>query len=452
MVAAPASHCRQRSSGVIVRHLFRLSIPVVAVALLAAACTPTPTLDTRAPSTQMVERGATAPRRLDTADLAAIRARLRALVDERQVAGMVTLIQQRGRVVEFDAYGLADVERATPMRRDAIMAIASMTKPVTGVAMMLLYEQGLWSLDDPVTKFIPEFAGLQVMREDGTLEPMRRPPTMRELMSHTAGFSYGFFGKTTVDRLYFDAKLIDPQSSLAELIAKLAKLPLKHQPGTRWEYSIAVDIQGYLVEKLSGMPYDVFVRERVLLPLGMKDTGFSVTEAARSRLAFEHAAGPGGGLVPKLPQGGRDAVGATAPRLPSPGGALYSTAADYARFAQMLLNGGRLGKVRLLKPETVALMHTSALPDGVFAGGPASRTQFGLDFAIAPQPVPGGEPWPAGTYYWSGIWGTYFWIDPVHELVVVGMLQRAWAPGEGLQETLIARNAARAVIYDELRD
>lgn len=431
-----------------------LVLPFVAAALLASACARTPAVTSAALPGQSVPRHAatTAPRGLDAADLAAIRARMRALVDAREVAGIVTLIQQRGRVLEFDAYGLADAGRRTPMRRDSVMAIASMTKPVTGVAMMLLYEQGLWSLDDPITKFIPEFAGLQVMGADGTLQPTRRAPTMRELMSHTAGFSYGFFGNSPVDRLYFDAHLIDPQSSLQELIDKLARLPLEHQPGTRWEYSIAVDIQGYLVEKLSGVPYTEFVRERILEPLGMKDTGFAVTGAARARLAFEHARGPDGRLVPKLPEGGRDAVAARVPSLPSPGGALYSTAADYARFAQMLLNGGRLGSMRLLKPDTVALMHTNALPAGVFAGGPGSRTEFGLDFAIAPDSAPGGEPWPAGTYYWSGIWGTYFWIDPLNELVVVGMLQRAWTPGEGLQETLIARNAARQVIYDELRD
>jgi len=434
------------------RHRLWIGIPVIAAALLAAACVRTPALDTRPPSTQAVLHSTPAVRRLDAADLAAIRARMHALVDDHEVAGLVTLIQQHGRLVDLDAYGLADAERGTPMRRDSVMAIASMTKPVTGVAMMLLYEQGLWSLDDPVTKFIPEFANLQVMREDGTLEPMRRAPTMRELMSHSAGFTYGFFGNSAIERLYFDAGLVDPQNSLAELITRLTRLPLKHQPGTRWEYSIAVDVQGYIVEKLSGRPYAQFVRERILEPLGMKDSGFAVTGAARSRLAFEHARGPDGRPVPKLPQGGRDTVAARATRLTSPGGALYSTAADYARFAQMLLNGGRLGNVRLLKPETVALMHTNALPEGVYAGGPSSRTGFGLDFAIAMDPAANGEPWPAGTYYWSGIWGTYFWIDPVSDLVVVGMLQRAWVPGESLRSTLIARDAARAVIYDELKD
>jgi len=435
-----------------VRHHFRLGIPLVAAAMLAAACARTPTHDAGAAAAPVVQRPSTATRRLDTADLAAIRAHLHTLVDARQVAGLVTLIQQHGRVVDLDAYGLADAERGTPMRRDSVMAIASMTKPVTGVAMMLLYEQGLWALDDPVTKFIPEFANLQVMREDGTLEPMRRAPTMRELMNHSAGFTYGFFGNSAIERLYFEAGLVDPQNSLAELITRVTRLPLKHQPGTRWEYSIAVDIQGYIVEKLAGRPYAQFVRERILEPLGMKDSGFAVTGAARSRLAFEHARGADGRLVPKLPEGGRDAVAAAPTRLTSPGGALYSTAADYARFAQMLLNGGRLGNVRLLKPETVALMHTNALPEGVYAGGPSSRTGFGLDFAIAMDPAANGEPWPAGTYYWSGIWGTYFWIDPVNDLVVVGMLQRAWVPGESLRSTLIARDAARAVIYDELKD
>ena len=224
---------------------YRHRLALLAVSLLATACAPTPVATAPGRAAVAASPASAAGRpRLDAADLAAIRARMHALVDDGRVAGLVTLIQQHGRVVDLDAHGLADTERGTPMRPDSVVAIASMTKPVTGVAMMMLYEQGLWSLDDPVTKFIPEFADLEVMREDGTLEPARRAPTMRELMSHSAGFTYGFFGSTPVDRLYFDARLIDPDSSLAELIGKLTRLPLKHQPGTRFEYSIAVDIQG----------------------------------------------------------------------------------------------------------------------------------------------------------------------------------------------------------------
>ena len=316
--------------------------------------------------------------------------------------------------------------------------------------MMMLYEQGLWSLDDPIAKYIPEFKDLEVMDADGRRVPPGHAPTMRELMSHNAGFTYGLFGTSPVDKLYQQVLPTDPNSTLTAMIGKLARLPLKHQPGTTWEYSVSVDIQGYLVEKLSGMPYDVFLREKIFKPLRMKDTDFAVYGAARERLAFQHAAGSDGKLAPVLPAGGRDAVARSVPSLPSPGGALFSTAADYARFAQMVQNGGVLDGVRLLKPQTVALMHRNALPDGVFVGMPGSRTGFGLDFAIAPDPAVSGEPWPAGTYYWSGIFGTYFWIDPVNDMIVVGMVQRAWLPGSDVRSTLLARDVGGKAIYQAL--
>ena len=389
-------------------------------------------------------------RALGRADLSAIHSQLHAMVDAGQFAGMVTLIQQHGRLVDLDAYGKADTASGAPMRPDAVMAIASMTKPVTGVAMMLLYEQGRWALDDPIAKYIPEFAGLEVMDADGRLVLPRHAPTMRELMSHSAGFTYGFFGNSPVDQLYQQAQPIDANGSLTAMAGKLARLPLKHQPGSTWEYSVSVDVQGYIIEKLSGMPYDAFVREKVLRPLKMRDTDFAVFGPARARLAFQHAPGADGKLAPVLPEGGREAFASRIPGLPSPGGALYSTARDYARFAQMLLNGGELDGVRLLRPETVALMHRNALPDGVFVGAPGSRTTFGLDFAIAPDPSLSHEPWPAGTYYWSGIFGTYFWIDPVNDLIVVGMVQRAWLPNSDVRATLAARDAAGRAIYDAL--
>ncbi len=419
-------------------------LPLVISAALAAGCAKQPSA---APAA-----AAAAPPGISATDIAAIRIQMHALVDNKEAAGIVTLIIKDGKTVDQDAYGLADTERGTAMRVDTVGAIASMTKPVTGVAMMMLYEQGLWALDDPITKFIPEFANLKVMDDSGKLVAPVHTPTMRELMSHSAGFTYGVFDTKPVDLLYQKTNPIDPNGSLDRMIGKLARLPLKNQPGSKWEYSVSVDIQGYILQKLSGMPYDVFVREKVLKPLQMRDTDFLVVGPARERLAFAHAPDASGTLQPALPAGGRDAVAKTVPGLPSPGGSLYSTVGDYARFAQMVQNGGELDGVRLLRPETVALMHTNALPENVFVGFAGPKTGFGLDFAVAGAPADTGEPWPAGTYYWSGIFGSYFWIDPVNNLIVVGLIQRQWVPGTDAAGSLVARNAAGKAVYNALKD
>jgi CubicO group peptidase (beta-lactamase class C family) len=379
-----------------------------------------------------------------------IRRQTHAVVDRKEAAGIVTLVLQDGKPVVRDAYGYADAELKKPMRVDSVMAVASMTKPITGVAMMMLYEQGKWSLDDPVSKFVPQLANLKVMDANGRLVPPDHPQTMRQLMSHSAGFTYGVFADTPVDRIVRAAALTDPDSSLTGMIGKLSQLPLKHQPGSAWEYSVSVDVQGYIVEKLSGMPYAVFVREKILKPLKMKDTDFAVFGAARERLALPHAPDKSGNLMPYLPAGGRDAVAREVPRLPSPGGAMYSTALDYARFCQMIVNGGQLDGVRLLKPATVRLMHQNALQPGVTVNLAGPGTTFGLDFAIAGEPATTLEPWPAGTFYWSGIYGTYFWIDPVNHLIVVGMIQRPWLPGTDASGSLVARNAGGKAIYSAL--
>jgi CubicO group peptidase (beta-lactamase class C family) len=387
---------------------------------------------------------------LTPADVANINRKMHALVDSNQAAGVVTLIVQDGKRMDLDAYGSADTAEHKPMRTDSIGAFASMTKPLTGVAMMMLYEQGKWSLDDPVTKYVPEFKNLKVMDESGHLVPLKHPQTMRELMSHSAGFTYGVFADTPVDTLVRAAQLTDPNSSLPGMIGKLSQLPLKHQPGSAWEYSVSVDVQGYIVEVLSGMPYAKFVQEKILKPLKMRDSGFAVMGKARERLALTHAPDSSGKLVPTLPEGGRDAVAKAVPRLPSPGGSLYSSVTDYARFCQFIVNGGELDGVRLLKPATVRLMHQNALEPGVFVSLAGPGTTFGLDFAIAGDPSSTKEPWPAGTYYWSGIYGTYFWIDPVNHLVAVGLIQRTWVPGTDAAGSLIARNTAGAAIYTAL--
>jgi CubicO group peptidase (beta-lactamase class C family) len=387
---------------------------------------------------------------LTAADVASINGKMHALVDDHEAAGVVTLIVQNGHRVDRDAYGYADTQLRKPMSPAAVGAVASMTKPITGVAMMMLYEQGKWSLDDPVARYVPQFKNLKVMDASGHLVPMEHPQTMRELMSHSAGFTYGVFADTAIDRTIRAANLTDPHSSLVGMIGKLSQLPLKHQPGSAWEYSVSVDVQGYIIEVLSGMPYARFVQDRILKPLKMKDSGFAVIGKARDRLALVHTPDAAGHLVPALPPGGREAVAKEVPGLPSPGGALYSTVDDYARFCQMIVNGGELDGVRLLKPQTVRMMHTNALPPGVFVNMAGPGTTFGLDFAIAGDPASTHEPWPAGTYYWSGIYGSYFWIDPVNHLIVVGLIQRAWVAGTDPAGSLIARNTAGAAIYGAL--
>jgi CubicO group peptidase (beta-lactamase class C family) len=392
------------------------------------------------------------------ADVASIRKQMHALVDEKHAApGIVTLIFQGGKTVDADAYGLADVEKGTPMRVDSVMSIASMTKPVTGVAMMMLLDQGKWQLEDPIAKFIPEFRDLKVMDAGGKLVAPNHPPTMRELMSHTAGFTYGFFGDSAVDKLYVQANLLDPGSSLKAFIEKLARIPLKNQPGTTFEYSVSVDVQGYIVEKLSGMPYDVFVRDRILKPLKMNDTDFAVLGDARNRIAFGHNRDKSGKWAIALPPGGRDDVAKRVPGLPMPGGGLYSSAADYARFCQMVLNGGELDGVRLVKAETLKRMHQNLLTPGMrVAVGPTELpgTGFGLDFAVVENGMARGDPAPEGTFHWLGIYGTYFWIDPVNELFVIGMIQRDWTPvgGDPTYDPMFVRDQASKIVYAALED
>ena len=390
------------------------------------------------------------------AAIAAINKQMHGLVDDKHAApGIVTMIVQRGKTLDLDAYGFADAEKKTPMRADSVMAIASMTKPLTGAAMMILYEQGKWSLDDPVAKFVPAFKDLKVMGDDGKLVPPSHAPTMRELMSHSAGFTYGFFGNSEVDKLYQKANVLDANTSLETAVGKIARLPLKHQPGSKWEYSVSVDIQGYIIEKLSGQPYDAFVREHIVKPLKLKDTDFAVFGAARERMAFPHMPAKGGGWTVALPPNGRAEFAKKVPGLPSPGGGAYSTAQDYARFCQMLLNGGTIDGVRVLKPETVRLMHTNMLPKGLHVAilnNDLAGTGFGLDFAVVEDAARSHEPVPTGTFYWSGIYGTYFWIDPANDLVVVGMIQRAWSPtgADPTYDPVLVRNEAAKAIYAAL--
>ena len=372
---------------------------------------------------------------------------MKKMVDDGQLAGVVTLLNRHGKVVNFDAYGKKDIRNPAPLERDSIFRIYSMTKPVTGVAMMMLYEEGKWRLDDPVSRFIPDFRNLKVYageNPDGTakLEDARRSMTMRELMTHTAGLGYVISATNPVDRMYRQTGVLNPGKPLQNMIDGLAKMPLLAQPGTRWYYSIAVDVQGYLIEKFSGMSFGDFAQQRIFGPLGMKDTAFYVPAEKVSRLALVHVQDGSGKLLPPDDSRGDPTV---VPLGPSGGGGLFSTASDYARFCEMLLEGGQFNGVRLLAPRTVEMMRTNhVMPEPLKTM--RAGTGWGLDFSVVMDAAEAGEPVSNGTYSWYGIAGTWFWIDPVKDLAFVGMIQHTGPAAADV------RSVSRNLVYQALVD
>ena len=382
--------------------------------------------------------------------LATMASGMQGIVDQGKFAGVVTLVARKGKVVHLSAVGKQDIEANKPMAADSIFRIYSMSKPITGVAMMILFEQGKWQLNDPVAKFIPEFKDLKVHAGTGSdgkpiLQPQSHPMTMKELMSHTAGFTYGFFSNTPVDQLQRQADVLNNDITLAEMVRRAAQLPLNSQPGAQWQYSISVDIQGYIVEKLSGMPFDKFLAKHIFEPLRMVDTGFYVPANKLSRLAQVYNVDAQGKL--RVENGGFNRDYSKNPALFSGGGGLVSTASDYFRFCQMLLNGGVLDGVRVLSPLSVELMRTNAIGDKN-VGLAGAGTKFGLDFAITADPVAAGGYYGEGTFWWGGAAGTWFWIDPVRELIVVGMIQHLGASsGAGAAGMPDLRGLSRNIAY-----
>jgi CubicO group peptidase (beta-lactamase class C family) len=356
------------------------------------------------------------------------------VVDHKQLSGIVIVLARHGKIVHFRAFGKKDLASGAPMENDTIFRVFSMSKPITSAAMMILYEEGKWNPEDPISKYIPEFAHLRVFNgfdENGkmVLEDPIHPPTMRELMTHTAGFTYGFAPTDPVDKMYGDQHVLE-SNNLQDMINKLSRIPLLYQPGTRWVYSLSVDIQGYIVQKLSGMPLADFMRQRIFEPLRMKDTGFYVPKGKWSRLATLYTGNKSGELVPFTgPALGLDF--SKPPTMPSGGGGLVSTASDYLRFAQMLLNGGELEGSRILAPATVKLMSSNHLHANLMTGQFGIGLQrmrpgfgYGYDMAVFTNPALADNPVGKGTFLWDGAAGTWFWIDPQYDLVFVGMIQR----------------------------
>lgn len=371
---------------------------------------------------------------LSSAGLAALDREMHGLVDQQQLAGVVTLVARRGKVAHLDAYGRLDASSPAPVKVDSIFRLASMTKPIIGAAMMMLWEEGRWKLDDPVSKYIPVFATLKVKAADGTLSPQRTPMTMRQLMSHTAGFD--------VNAGYASANF--REGDLQGMIDKLAAMPLAAQPGTDWRYGPSVDIQGYVIEKLSGQGLDAFLQSRLFGPLGMVDTGFWVEPTKAARVARIHNY-VGGKIAPMGPTA---RVQTTKPSFLSGSGGLFSSAEDYWRFCQMMLDGGTAGGRRYLKPETVKLMHTSVLAPGVEVDLYSPDTRglgFGLDFAIVQDQAAAKTAQGPQSFYWGGAFGTWFWIDPVNQLIVIGMIQNLNGSTPGTGTPPVREISARAV-------
>jgi CubicO group peptidase (beta-lactamase class C family) len=347
-----------------------------------------------------------------------------------RLPGASVLVMRHGKVVFTQVYGKADADRGTPLEADSLFRIYSMTKPVTGVAMMILFEQGKWHFDDPVTRFIPEFKDLRVFKSvgpDGTLatEPLSRPPTMRELVTHAAGFAYGLDESTAYEKAYHAADFMRAPST-NEAIARIAALPMFDQPGQHWHYSAAADIQGYIVERLSGQTLADFMQAHIFGPLRMKDTGFYVPpEKMRRFVALKQVDAQQMKLVD--PNSILNFDYSRPPKVASGGAGLVSTLRDYARFAQMLVNGGELEGVRILSPAAVKLMNSNQLADDIRAKpeafSVASGVGFGVDVSVTLDTAKAGTLGGLGSFGWGGAAGTNFWVDPTNDVVVVSMMQ-----------------------------
>jgi len=363
-------------------------------------------------------------------------------IEPREVAGALTLVARHGEVVHHSPVGMMDIEREKPMQQDTIFRIYSMTKPITSIALMTLYEQGRFQLNDPVHHFIPEWSNLGVFAS-GTYPnymttPVERPMTVRDLMSHQSGLTYGFMNRTNVDAGYVKAGIGSAQLgggrpreyTLADMVKDLAEIPLEFSPGTAWNYSVSTDILGHLIEVISGQRFDDFLRERIFEPLGMVDSGFSVAEENVDRFAANYNRGPDGKLA--LADDPAESAYLKPPTLLSGGGGLTATSEDYWRFCQMLLNGGEFNGERIVGPKTIELMTMNHLPDGqdlsAVAKGSFSETNndgvgFGLGFAVVKDVARTQVSGSVGSYYWGGAASTAFWVDPEEDLTVVFMTQ-----------------------------
>jgi CubicO group peptidase (beta-lactamase class C family) len=337
-----------------------------------------------------------------------------------------------------------DLEAEKPMREDAIFRIYSMSKAITTAAALILYEQGKLGLDEPVSTYVPDFKGIKVRNAAGNLAPTSEP-TIRDLMRHTAGLTYGIFGDSPVDRLYREADVLSRNEDLKDMCAKLGKLPLQYDPGTKWVYSVAVDVLGRVIEVASGLTFDAFLQKHVFGPLDMTDTGFYVPAEKSARFAAIYRSDGSGTLSPA--ENSATSPFLAKPKLLSGGGGMVSTTRDYMRFLQMIAQGGQLDGTRILKPETVALMTHNQLPPGVMpismSVGKRPGVGFGLGFSVRVEPADQEPASRLAEYGWGGMASTHYWTSPKDDLVVVTMEQT-------LPFSLLLESAVKGPIYDAI--
>lgn len=380
-------------------------------------------------------------------------------IEPGRFPGTQLLIYRRGAVVHNAVQGFADVERKVPVKDDTIFRIYSMTKPITSIAFMMLVEEGRVALDEPVHKYIPEWTNLGVYRGGAAqpylTRPVSRPMLIVDLLRHTAGLTYGFQNQTNVDAAYRAADIggIEKAGTLRSMITDLAKIPLEFSPGDAWNYSVATDVVGYLVEVISGQPFAEFLQQRIFDPLGMTDTGFHVKSGSESRFAACYAADGKGGMT--LQDDPAKSSFLSPPTLVSGGGGLVSTTADYLTFCRALLNGGTLNGCRLIGPKTLALMTSNHLPGGqdltqlsrsLFSEAAYQGIGFGLGFSVTLNPAKTLVAGSVGEYAWGGAATTSFWIDPREEMICIFMTQVLPSSAYPIRREL------RAMVYAALND
>ena len=363
---------------------------------------------------------------LSESGLARLRRVLTREIERKRLPGAVAMIARQGKLGFLEAFGVQDPASGAPMQIDLIFRIYSMTKPVVSVAIMMLVEEGRLFLADPLSKYVPAFADPKVAVErDGRVElvPAERPITIQDLLRHTSGLTYEFVGTAAVQRMYLDKKLPSTDQTNADQVERLASLPLFSQPGKQWDYSRSTDVLGRIIEIVSGETLGEFLRQRIFAPLGMNDTGFHVPTEKQSRIAEPFAKDPDSGEAVRLLDIRRPA------RFESGGGGLVSTLPDYARFLDMLAAGGTCEGQRLLARKTIDLMRSDHLGPNVRRGSELLQPGhgFGLGFAVRTEPGMSVMPGSVGLYFWGGIAGTTFWIDPKEELYAMMLVQ---APGQ----------------------
>jgi len=386
-----------------------------------------------------VERASPESVGLSSEALEAIGPAMKQLIDGGRTGAIMTLVSRRGKVVHWEAEGWRVLDE-DPLEPNDVFRIYSMTKPVTSTAIMMLVEEGRIALTDPVSRFIPAFSDVRVYGEDGEMRSPSEPVTIWHLLTHTSGLTYGVFSNTPVDVMYreqLDALSMNTDRDLESTVDVLAGLPLIGDPGARWNYSMSTDVLGRVVEVASGMSLADFFESRIFRPLGMDDTGFHVEPQNLSRFTAVYERGEGGLRLADSPV---DGPFTRSPGWYSGGGGLTSTAADYLRFAQMMLNEGELDGVRLLKTETVREMTRNHLPDDLVPIGPLWPGQgFGLGFAVSVEEN-------AGTYWWAGVANTYFWVDPEEELIAFAWTQFNPFGGAAIDRVL------RPIVYGAITD